>query len=286
MTSRNIAFIGKSGSGTSTVAANVAAALAEAGRRVTLIGCGPRADATANLRGGRPVQSLHDALQAGPGPRPDRLVVAGFKGVRCLEIGAPVAGGCRGRIFRDALDLVSRLRLLDEPCPDFVLLDVPGDSSCDGLTTLLQSGLAHQAVLVTRADFAALRTVNELLGTLATLSAAAPQLAGMVGNDLAGPFAEAVIDDFAVWTGTEVLARLPRSPVVMQSDLQGETVIESSPLALHAYAWRRLARKLVDLEGDRRPRPLDGAALKAWAAQWAERIYELDGGFIREGEAI
>lgn len=314
MQSKNIAFLGKSGTGTTTVAANVAAALAEAGKRVVFIGCGARADAssalrggrqvqtlydalhggvrvridaTAALRGGQEVQTLYDALHGGTPLRPEALAVEGFKGVRCLEIGAPVVGGCSGRIFRETMALLFRLRLLEAYNPEYILLDIPGDANCEGLTTILGSGHVHQAVLVTRADYAALRTVNELLQALVTLvGEGVPKIAGIVGNDLTGPFEKGIIEDFAGATGVEVLAGVPRSPVVMQSHLLGETVIENAPLALHAYAYRKLARRLMALEGSRRPRPLDAESLKRWAACWAECIYKIDGGFIDKGEAI
>lgn len=287
MERKGIAFFGKSGVGTTTVAANVAAAMAETGRRIALIGCGRSADSTAPLRGGREVQTLHGALLAsGPVP-PEKLAVFGFKDVLCLEIGAPAMGGCSGSSFRAAVGLLNQLRILDSFGPDLVLFDVPYDTVCDGLTAVLLSGVAQFAVPVTTDDFASLRSVNDLLGALCTLKGAGtPRLAGVVANNLTGPFAGAIVEDFARWTDARVLATVPRSPVVMQSDLLGETVIESAPLALHAYRYRKLARTLLELEKGRRPRPLDPADLKEWSSRWAERIYELDGGFIREGEAI
>lgn len=287
MQPRRIAFFGKSGVGTTSVATNVAASLAEMGRRVTMVGGGPRGDSTVSLRGGRELQTLHSALVAASSARPEVLAIDGFKGVRLLEIGAPAVGGCSGRTFGEALALASRLRLLEECPADFILFDFPADAVCDGLTTILASGLIDLAVAVTTADFASLRAVNDLLGALASSPGKSlPRLAGLVGNDLTGPFAEAVIGDFATATGIELLTTVPRSAVAMQSDLLGETVIEAAPLAIHAYKYRRLARKLAVLDRGRRPRPLESQDLKSWAAGWAERIYELDGGFLHTGEAI
>ena len=50
-----LAIYGKGGIGKSTTAANVALALAQDGRRVMLVGCDPKADSTALLRGGAPL---------------------------------------------------------------------------------------------------------------------------------------------------------------------------------------------------------------------------------------
>jgi nitrogenase iron protein NifH len=48
---REIAFYGKGGIGKSTMVSNVAAALAEEGKRVLVVGCDPKSDCTRNLRG-------------------------------------------------------------------------------------------------------------------------------------------------------------------------------------------------------------------------------------------
>lgn len=50
-----IAIYGKGGIGKSTIAANMSAALAEAGKRVLQIGCDPRHDSTRLLLNGCPV---------------------------------------------------------------------------------------------------------------------------------------------------------------------------------------------------------------------------------------
>ncbi|MDF2956783.1 MAG: Nitrogenase ATPase subunit NifH/coenzyme F430 biosynthesis subunit CfbC, partial [Candidatus Alkanophagales archaeon MCA70_species_1] len=52
---RQVAFYGKGGVGKSTVATNVAAALADDGKRVLVVGCDPKHDCTANLRGGKEI---------------------------------------------------------------------------------------------------------------------------------------------------------------------------------------------------------------------------------------
>lgn len=48
---RQIAFYGKGGIGKSTVSSNIAAALAERGLTVMMIGCDPKHDCTRNLTG-------------------------------------------------------------------------------------------------------------------------------------------------------------------------------------------------------------------------------------------
>ena len=61
-----LAIYGKGGIGKSTTAANVALALAQDGRRVMLVGCDPKADSTALLRGGAKIETQIKQLRKKP----------------------------------------------------------------------------------------------------------------------------------------------------------------------------------------------------------------------------
>ncbi len=49
---RQIAIYGKGGIGKSTTTQNLAAALAEQGKKLMIVGCDPKADAPRRIRGG------------------------------------------------------------------------------------------------------------------------------------------------------------------------------------------------------------------------------------------
>ncbi|EHM39140.1 hypothetical protein HMPREF0080_01642 [Anaeroglobus geminatus F0357] len=57
---KKLAMYGKGGIGKSTTTANLAAAMAAAGKRVIQIGCDPKADSTMNLLGGKPLIPVMD----------------------------------------------------------------------------------------------------------------------------------------------------------------------------------------------------------------------------------
>ena len=57
---KKLAMYGKGGIGKSTTTANLAAAMATAGKRVIQIGCDPKADSTMNLLGGKPIIPVMD----------------------------------------------------------------------------------------------------------------------------------------------------------------------------------------------------------------------------------
>ena len=65
---KKICVYGKGGIGKSTTVANVAAALAEEGLRVAVVGCDPKADSTRCLMGRR-IPSVLDQLRTGSAAR-------------------------------------------------------------------------------------------------------------------------------------------------------------------------------------------------------------------------
>ncbi|HWI41578.1 MAG TPA: nitrogenase iron protein, partial [Verrucomicrobiae bacterium] len=83
-----------------------------------------------------------------------------------------------------------------------------------------------------------------------------------------------------------VCSFVPRSSLVLQSDLYGKTVIETSPEANHSYLCRRLARRILERKTGTLPAALDAAALREWARGWGDRVRELEGGFLEGGAGI
>ena len=89
MSAQHIALYGKGGVGTSTTAANISVALAEAGYRVMQVGFDASHDSTGVLRGDRPIRTILDALRETGDAARDGIIVRGFKGVLCMETGLP-----------------------------------------------------------------------------------------------------------------------------------------------------------------------------------------------------
>ena len=61
---KRICVYGKGGIGKSTAVSNLAAAMAQAGKRVAVVGCDPKADSTRCLMGRR-IPSVLDQLRTG-----------------------------------------------------------------------------------------------------------------------------------------------------------------------------------------------------------------------------
>lgn len=282
MPPRQIAFYGRKGVGTTTVVSNISAALAEAGNRVVQIGCDGRSDSTASLRRSKYVPTLTEALQRASRASLVDVAVTGFKGILCLEVGQPDG---RGEL-KDALALADQLLAAEAAAVEFVLYDMAGES-VEAAAPLLESVRIESLVAVGTADAVSLRAINELFSLLGGTAASLPLFGGIIGNLLPGPYAEAVIDDFARKTAVPVAAYIPRSLVVTRSDFFGETVIDAAPLAHQAYLYRKLARDLATSRlAPVVPLPLDNEGFRDWSLDWGERLFDLGEGLVNGGAAI
>ena len=85
---KKICVYGKGGIGKSTTVANVAAALAEEGLRVAVVGCDPKADSTRCLMGRR-IPSVLDQLRTGSAAP---VSFTGYRDILCVESGGPEPG--------------------------------------------------------------------------------------------------------------------------------------------------------------------------------------------------
>ena len=281
MTTRQIAFYGHKGVGTTTVVVNVAAALAEAGQRVIVVGCDGELNATAALHPRRIVSPLVESVQTGEA-KGNGYLVTGFKGVRSIEFGrvrTPAA-------FAAAIGRLHLLLAAEALTADFILYDITGDAQ-QSLLLLAKEGLFDEVLSITSAQVAALKSVNHLLhfkeqGIL-------PQkvrLLGLVGNALPTTYAEAVVDDFVRKTEQMVIVYIPRSLVVYRCEFFGETLIDAAPLAHHTYLYRKLAKALLAGLPELNPVPLSTEEFEDWGRNWGDRLYDLGEGLIEIGSGI
>ena len=145
---KRICVYGKGGIGKSTAVSNLAAAMAQAGKRVAVVGCDPKADSTRGLMGRR-IPTVLDQLKTGAS---GEIAFTDSRGVRCIEAGGPEPGtGCAGRGIIVAMEEIRSRGLLDDR--DVVLYDVLGDVVCGGFSMPLREQVADEGYLVTTSDF-------------------------------------------------------------------------------------------------------------------------------------
>jgi nitrogenase iron protein NifH len=287
MMAKQIALYGKGGVGKTTIAANLAAALAGGIGRVLLIGCNPTADSSHLLIGETVPVTLHAFIREKVRPDPAELITLGFHGVGCIEIGEPLENcDCSSRSIASAIDKIHEIGVIDKFAPDFIIYDMPGDLGCLSELTLEKRGV-DLSLIVTSADFQAMYAANRLISLLK--KAAGKSQIALVVNGSVSSFEDSFVEDFAGQVGLTVAAAIPRSFAVRHSELYGKTVIEAGPLSSHAYAYRRLARLIVDdgfARSGGKTEPLDAATLKEWAHEWGRRLGELEFGIISDGAGI
>jgi len=131
MMAKQIALYGKGGVGKTTIAANLAAALAVGGTRVLLIGCSPTADSSHLLIGEKVPVTLHSFIRKKEKTDLLELITAGYLGVGCIEIGEPLDScGCSSRSIAAAIDKIHEIEVIESFAPDFIIYDMPGDLGC------------------------------------------------------------------------------------------------------------------------------------------------------------
>jgi len=284
---RQIAIFGKGGAGKTTIAVNLSAALAEAEYRVLLVGCSPTADSSYLILGESVPLTLRDYLATPDRFDPASLMATGYHGIACVEAGDFLhTNQCASRSIAEALQYLHASALLQEPSPDFVIYDIPGDISCNG-AALLGDITIQTALLVASADFQSMFSANRF-ATLIGRTHPEARIT-LVANGNASSFEDSLVADYAKLIGLPLAAVIPRSLVVRHSDLYGKTVIEAAPLSTHAYAYRSLARKLLDYEPSGNGpgiATLSDVDLRTWARSWGERLGELEFGIIQDGAGI
>ncbi|MBC2582337.1 AAA family ATPase [Clostridium sp. DJ247] len=285
---KHIAIYGKGGIGKSTTTSNISAALAEAGYRVIQIGCDPKSDSTNTLRGGTYLPTVLDNLRESKKVKITDISEEGFGGILCIEAGGPVPGvGCAGRGINAAVSLLQDLNVFEEFEADYVLYDVLGDVVCGGFAVPIRDGITDRAYVVSSSDFMAIYAANNLFKAINKYApSGGAKLGGIIGNGLSAVYSNSILDDFARLTSTKVVGYVPRSLVVSQSELLGQTVIQANPKSKHADIYRNLAKYIAESEDLEVPTPLGVNELRDWAKEWGGKVFEQKTGTVNDGFGI
>ena len=235
---RQVAFYGKGGVGKSTTASNVAAALAEKGFKVMVVGCDPKHDCTSNLHGGTEIPTVLDTLRdkdmekrsiddmiRGKAIDLDDIVFQGYKGIYCVEAGGPKPGyGCAGRGVILVIDLLQKSGIFEMIKPDVVIYDVLGDVVCGGFAMPLRMGLADEIYIVTSADYMSIYAANNICKGVADLAKrGGSPLGGLIYNVRGTLDEPEIIGDFVKQIGSRIIGNVPNNQIIAESEIEGKT---------------------------------------------------------------
>ncbi|MCJ7443474.1 MAG: Ni-sirohydrochlorin a,c-diamide reductive cyclase ATP-dependent reductase subunit [Methanotrichaceae archaeon] len=257
-TIKHIAIYGKGGIGKSCTASNIAAACADEGHTVLLVGCDPKSDSTITLVGKR-IPTMMDLIHRGGEINEEDVLFRGYKGVKCIEVGGPEPGvGCAGRGIIVAIDFLRKVsRAMDEA--ELVLYDVPGDIVCGGFSAPIRKGFVSQAYIITSGEYMPIYAANNICRGLKRLGT---PLAGVICNSREVSGEREIVNSFARELGSRMVAFIPKDNLVQQFERRGLSVIEGAPNSDIAGVYRALALELMsDLEA-KIPDPLSDDRLR------------------------
>ncbi len=248
MALRQAAIYGKGGIGKSTTTQNLVAALAEAGKKVMIVGCDPKADSTRLILHSKAQTTvMHLAAEAGSVEdlELEDVMSVGFGDVKCVESGGPEPGvGCAGRGVITAINFLEEEGAYDEDL-DFVFYDVLGDVVCGGFAMPIRENKAQEIYIVVSGEMMAMYAANNIAkGIVKYANSGGVRLAGLICNSRNTAREDELIEELARQLGTTMIHFVPRDNEVQRAEIRRMTVIEYNPKAKQADEYRELARKV------------------------------------------
>ena len=247
---RQCAIYGKGGIGKSTTTQNLVAALAEAGKKVMIVGCDPKADSTRLMLHSKAQNTIMEmAAEAGTVEdlELEDVLKVGYGDVKCVESGGPEPGvGCAGRGVITAINFLEEEGAYDEDL-DFVFYDVLGDVVCGGFAMPIRENKAQEIYIVVSGEMMAMYAANNISkGIVKYANSGGVRLAGLICNSRNTAREDELIEALARKLGSHMIHFIPRDNEVQRAEIRRMTVIEYNPSAPQADEYRALATKVVD----------------------------------------
>ncbi|HCY88268.1 MAG TPA: nitrogenase iron protein [Desulfobacteraceae bacterium] len=264
---RKIAIYGKGGIGKSTTTQNTVAGLVEAGKKIMVVGCDPKADSTRLLLNGLAQKTVLDTLRdEGEDVLLEDVRKQGYGGTLCTESGGPEPGvGCAGRGIITSINLLEQLGAYSEDQElDYVFYDVLGDVVCGGFAMPIREGKAQEIYIVVSGEMMAMYAANNICkGIVKFAQSGGVRLGGLICNSRKVDNERAMIEVLAQKLGTQMIHFVPRDNMVQHAEINRKTVIDFAPEHTQADEYRALAKKIDENEMFVIPTPLEIEELEA-----------------------
>ncbi|MCG8687555.1 MAG: nitrogenase iron protein [Desulfobacterales bacterium] len=258
---RKIAIYGKGGIGKSTTTQNTVAGLVEAGKKIMVVGCDPKADSTRLLLNGLAQKTVLDTLRdEGEDVLLEDVRKLGYGGTLCTESGGPEPGvGCAGRGIITSVNLLEQLGAYTEDQNlDYVFYDVLGDVVCGGFAMPIREGKAQEIYIVVSGEMMAMYAANNICkGIVKFAQSGGVRLGGLICNSRKVDNEQAMIEVLAQKLGTQMIHFVPRDNMVQHAEINKKTVIDFAPEHTQADEYRALAKKIDENEMFVIPTPIE-----------------------------
>ncbi len=255
---RQVAIYGKGGIGKSTTTQNTVAALAEAGRKVMVVGCDPKAGSTRLLLNGLCQKTVLDTLRdEGDDIVLEDILKPGFKGTLCVESGGPEPGvGCAGRGIITSINQLESLGAYTAEL-DYVFYDVLGDVVCGGFAMPIREGKAKEIYIVASGELMALYAANNISkGIQKYANTGDVRLGGIICNSRMVDYELDLMTAFAKELGSHLIHFVPRDNIVQRAEINKKTVIDYDPTCDQADHYRQLSMEINKNEIFVVPKPM------------------------------
>ena len=269
---RQVAIYGKGGIGKSTTCQNTVAGLAQLGKKIMIVGCDPKADATRLMLHAKAQTTVMDLIRE-RGTVDDlelsEVLKLGYGDVKCVESGGPEPGvGCAGRGVITAINFLEAEGAYTSDL-DFVFYDVLGDVVCGGFAMPIRENKAQEIYIVCSGEMMAMYAANNISkGILKYAVNGKVRLGGLICNSRNTDKEAELIEALAEKLGTQMIHFVPRDNQVQRAELRRMTVIEYSPEHKQAEEYRTLARKISENKNFVIPKPLQMEELEELLMQY------------------
>jgi nitrogenase iron protein NifH len=267
---RQIAIYGKGGIGKSTTTQNLAAGLAEMGKKILVVGCDPKADSTRLLLGGLNQETVLDTIRDNVNEVSlASLIKVGFRGIQCVESGGPEPGvGCAGRGIITSISMLENLGAYT-PDLDYVFYDVLGDVVCGGFAMPIREGKAKEIYIVASGEMMSLYAANNICKGIKRYAVKGEvRLGGLICNSRNVDNEQDLLRAFARELGTQLVYFVPRNNIVQHAELNRKTVIEYQSESSQAAEYRNLARAIDENTLMTIPKPIERDRLEELLLQY------------------
>lgn len=268
---QRICFLGRGGSGKSTIAQNISHALALEGYRVLLVGDDNSLSSTILLRGDADILPALEEYRAHYEIDLKDYVIPTESGVFCLELGSIDPGiGCLARGINLIDEMLETQGVAEGLGLDYILYDISGETPCTGYILPIREGVMHRCIIVTNGSFASVTTANSLLQAIVKAGRGDIVPVQLLINNADDETKEQLYY-FAQRAGVDILDSIDYAMGLRFSTLAGKTIFTTAPQCEAASRIHRVAKALVQPVQPTKLTPYPRKELLSWLHVWQQR---------------